>query len=359
MKGKRVLVAPLDWGLGHATRCIPLIQDLLADGAEVVLGCSEVTRPILQEAFPQLEQCILVDHKIRYSFGNDQLLSLAIQIPQLWLLMRKERRLVSKICKEQEIDVIISDNRIGCRAKGVHNIFITHQAHIKAPIFEAFFRRHLHRIIEQFDELWMPDLENAPGLAGELSHGPALNIKTKYIGPLSRFVPQNAPIRKNTLIAVLSGPEPQRSIFERQLLQQMEPLDLECTLIRGLPNSKNTLTNDRVKVIDHLPPGQLARQMAQSEFIVCRSGYSTIMDLNALGRSAILVPTPGQTEQEYLARIQEKHIRKICVPQPEFNLNRILRMISSKEGDDNKSITTQTHVEDPMQAEGLQTAHPA
>lgn len=303
MKGKRVLVAPLDWGLGHATRCIPLIQDLLAEEAEVVLGCSEVTRPILQEAFPQLKQCTLVDHKIRYSTGDQQIWNLARQIPRLWRSVKKERELVSRICKEQDIDVIISDNRIGCRTMGVHNIFMTHQVHLKAPSFEHFFRKSFHKIIEQFDELWIPDHKTSPGLAGELSHGPPLKIKTKYIGPLSRFVPQNLPIRKNTLVAVLSGPEPQRSIFEQQLLQQMENISLECTLIRGLPNSLNTLTSDKVKVIEHLPSDQLAKQMAESEFIVCRSGYSTIMDLYAIGRSAILVPTPGQSEQEYLAEL--------------------------------------------------------
>ena len=236
---------------------------------------------------------------------------------------------------------------------------MTHQVNLKAPGFEQFFRKRFHRLIEQFDELWIPDFEQAPGLASELSHGPPLNIKTNYIGSLSRFEPQDVQIQKNTMIAVLSGPEPQRSIFEQRLLAQIENLDLECTLIRGLPNSKGDLVSNNVKVIDHLPAEQLAKKIAQSEFIVCRSGYSTIMDLYTLGRSAILVPTPGQSEQEYLAFIQDERICLTSEPQHKFDLNKLLRMIRSKRPDKTTSAMTEPPVEDRSQVEDLQIKHPA
>lgn len=346
MKGKRVLVAPLDWGLGHATRCIPLIQDLLDDEAEVILGCTSITRPILAEVFPQLLQCTLMDNSIRYSAGEDQVWNLVLQAPRLWLLMKKERRLVSRICKEQEIDIIISDNRLGCRAKNVHNILMTHQVYLKASKFEKIFRKRFHKIIQQFDELWIPDHKNSPGLAGELSHGTPVKIKTKYIGALSRFTNTSAPIRKNTLIAVLSGPEPQRSIFERRLLLQMENIELECTLIRGLPNSRNSLVSHKVNVIDHIPSDRLAEQMAQSEFIVCRSGYSTIMDLNALDRSAILIPTPGQSEQEYLAKLHSSSM--MISEQNKFDLERLIKNIRDDVRNNNIALSAKSLIDESV-----------
>lgn len=343
MKGKRVLVAPLDWGLGHATRCIPLIQDLLDNESEVILGCTSITQPILAEAFPQLPQCTLVDSSIRYSAGDDQVWDLILQIPRLWIRMHMERRLVSRICKERGIDIVISDNRLGCRTNGVFNIFMTHQVHLKAPRFEKIFQNRFHKIIEQFDELWIPDHKDPHGLAGELSHGTPLKIKTKYIGPLSRFTNTSAPIRKNTLVAVLSGPEPQRSIFEKQLLRQMENIELECTLIRGLPNSRNSLVSHKVNVIDHIPSDRLAQQMAQSEFIVCRSGYSTIMDLNALDRSAILVPTPGQSEQEYLAKLHSNSM--MVSEQKKFDLQKQTQNSRDELRDDNIALSAKSLID--------------
>lgn len=323
LKDKRILVAPLDWGLGHATRCIPLIKQFLADGNDVILGCTSSTRFILEESFPELPQVTLPDHNILYSTGNGQMLKLALQAPKVFAVMRREQEIVQNICRDFEIDVVLSDNRFGCRAEGVHNIFMTHQVHLKAALFEGILRARFQKIIEGFDELWVPDYKSSPGLAGDLSHGADLNIPTKFIGPLSRLSQQDYRVVPGTVLAVLSGPEPQRFLFEETLLRQMEETDMDCSIIRGshLPAPKTT-----IKLNNHLQTEAMAQAIFKSEYIICRSGYSSLMDLEALGRSAILVPTPGQTEQEYLAELHSSSGKHISFKQKDFDLKAAIRL---------------------------------
>lgn len=320
LNGKRILVAPLDWGLGHATRCIPLIEDLLAAENEVFLGITSSTKRLLVEAFPLLPLVALPEHNIHYAKGNGQMLSLALQAPKLLFTKLREQKLVQRICQKHGIDVVLSDNRFGCRAEGAHNIFMTHQVHLKADHFENRLRKHFQRTIEGFDELWVPDHEAFPGLAGELSHGPGLDIPTRFIGPLSRFQKQSVEIQPDRIISVISGPEPQRSILEHKVLAQMENLDNKCILVRGTDSPLQY--NGPVQVHNYMPSDALAKAISQSKHVVCRSGYSSIMDLDALGKRAILVPTPGQSEQEYLAQLHEDH--HTVVQQENLDLHAIL-----------------------------------
>ena len=185
--------------------------------------------------------------------------------------------------------------------------------------------------INRFTECWVPDASGVINMAGLLSHPKKLpKVPVKYIGNLSRFNLQNAPITI-PLTILISGPEPQRTIFEQLMVKQSEELDMPVLIIRGLPNSNNKLTtsNKNLQYRNHLLASELSLVLQQSEMIIARSGYSTVMDLLALQKKAILIPTPGQTEQEYLGKKLSEEQLFFTVSQHEFNLKENLEAVSS------------------------------
>jgi len=160
-----------------------------------------------------------------------------------------------------------------------------------------------YAFIEKFSTCWIADLEGELSIAGLLSHPSGLpSIPVKYIGILSRFYKSENRHQKNALLILLSGPEPQRSEFEDILFGQLSNSTLDTVIVRGLPGSDLPVPfiREGVEVWNHLPSEVLNELLNNSKYIVARSGYSTIMDLLAVKRNAILIPTPGQTEQEYL-----------------------------------------------------------
>ena len=320
----RILVTPLDWGLGHASRCVPVINELIRQGAEPLLASSGRALQLLLKEFPGRSFVELPDYNIRYLY-RDMVWNVAAQMPHVLNCIRKEFRLVQKIAAAYGVNGIISDNRFGCFSPKVKSVFITHQLNIQGP--NPFFGRlgnAMHRVfIRRFDECWVPDFEDAPGLAGRLSH-PAPFPGCRYIGGLSRLEPvSGAPAYE--LLILLSGPEPQRSKLEALLLAQAREISGRILLVQGKPEvPKKKWKAEGVDVVAFLSMKELSRVISLSKMIVCRSGYSTVMDLAHLGKRAIFIPTPGQTEQEYLARLFEE--QGICYfqPQDEFNLAKAL-----------------------------------
>jgi uncharacterized protein (TIGR00661 family) len=302
-KKPRILVAPLAWGLGHATRCVPIIRYLLRHGCEVVIASDGDALSLLKHEFPD-QHCIgLPPYQVHYRSGN-MVHNIAFQLPKLILTVRREHKAIQQIIKDYEIDGIISDNRYGVFSDSIPSVLITHQLHILTNHFLASITANLmvKHAISQFDQIWVPDYApKIKSLTGVLSHGVTLAKPIHYIGPLSRMNAE-ACEREYDVAIVLSGPEPQRSRLESALLEQALTLPMNFIFVQGKPDvNRQYFAADHVEVVSYLTSSDLNRVINSSKVMVCRSGYSSIMDLIALRKKALLIPTPGQTEQEYLA----------------------------------------------------------
>lgn len=300
----KVLIAPLDWGLGHATRCIPIIQSFLALGSEVVLAAAGPQAQILKQQFPQLTLLPLPGYAVRYSKkGTTLALRLLLQAPRILKIIREEYLWLKHVQKIHQFNLIVSDNRFGLWHHAVPSIFITHQLQIQIPNswLEKKIQRINYKYIQRFQQCWIPD-SNEPSLAGNLSHPQVLpDLPMHYMGPISRMQQLDSSIQYKYCF-LLSGPEPQRSILEKLILTQIDQLDAACLLIRGLPGAQQTLSATKnCTIVQHAATDELMQLLASSEYIICRSGYTSLMELMAMQRKMILIPTPGQTEQQYLA----------------------------------------------------------
>ncbi|HEY0042059.1 MAG TPA: glycosyltransferase, partial [Flavisolibacter sp.] len=303
----KVLVAPLDWGLGHATRCVPIIRELLAQNCTVLLAGEGKNKILLQQEFPELSFLHLPGYQIEYASSDWGLaLKIVAQIPKILSAIKQEQAWLEKVVDEQKIDVVISDNRYGLHSKKARSVFITHQLLIKAPVSlgENLLQQINYQYINEFDECWVPDAEGEKNLAGILSHpGRLPSVPLKYLGTLSRFNLTESNIDHDYLLVLLSGPEPQRTLLENQLLKELEDYTKPVVLVRGLPNTDESLSiNKNVTVFSHLPAKELEQKIKSASLVISRCGYSTVMDLAILKKKSILIPTPGQTEQEYLAK---------------------------------------------------------
>ncbi|MBN8666080.1 MAG: glycosyl transferase family 28 [Chitinophagales bacterium] len=310
---KTVLVAPLDWGLGHTTRCIPIINDLLNSGNRVILAGNPVQQQIFATEFPGLDCIPLEGYGIRYGRGKwNTIFRLITQLPKLTRAISRENAWLKEQVKNKGIDMVISDNRYGLYNPAIHSVILTHQLAIRPPwgkLGMGLLQKWNYRHLEKFNACWVPDWEEEMAcLAGELSHPQKLPaIPLRYIGPLSRFTYNAAVPETNRLLIILSGPEPGRTIWEEKLMREIAAYTHPITLIRGLPRGGKPLTSfPHLEVFDHLPAHQLQTAIEKAEWIIARAGYSTIMDLTTLQKKAILIPTPGQSEQEYLANYLQK-----------------------------------------------------
>lgn len=301
----KVLVAPLDWGLGHATRCIPLIHALLNNEHEVLLGAEGAQAALLQQEFPQLKIIPLKGYRVQYSRSKVFFaLKLMTQLPEIYKAIRQENQWLKKIIEEEEITCVVSDNRYGLYHTDIPCFLITHQLTIKAPFpwAEQLLRSINYRFINRFKSCWVPDMAVAPGIAGVLSHPPLMPaVPVHYINLLSRFTKEPVS-EKYDLCVLLSGPEPQRSLLEEKILGQLSGINARVLLVRGRPaDSLLPPVPDQVTVVNHLPGKALGTAIQESSLVISRSGYTTVMELLSLQKKMILIPTPGQTEQEYLA----------------------------------------------------------
>lgn len=302
MKEKpRILVAPLDWGIGHATRCVPVIRELMRQGAEVYIASNGRPLKVLQRAFPELPVLKLPPYDVRYPFRSI-ILNLLLQLPRILWAIFAEHRQINRWVKKYEFDGIISDNRLGCFSRKVPTVFISHQLNLEAPN-EALGRMTNmlnHWFIRRYGRCWVPDWSGAGNLSGSLSR-PSPHEHSVYVGPLTRLKAVRAE-KKYDVLALLSGPEPQRTNLEKAILRQAAELPYRMLLVQGKPEADSTAQQRaNIEIVPFLDAEALSEAIAASNIVVCRSGYSTLMDLAALGKKALLIPTPGQTEQEYLA----------------------------------------------------------
>lgn len=299
---KIVIYGVLNWGLGHATRSIPIIEALGEEGFQVVLASDGAAGKLLRQRFPSLPYEELPAYNISYGKSGPGL-NLALQLPKILRAARRENRQLKSLAEKYRVRGVISDNRLGFYHRDVPSVYVTHQLKIMTPFSRKLVSRMHHRFIQHFDECWVPDVENRTGLTGEMGHSLKPKIPLRYTGWLSRFsgkLPAGA--KQYRACAILSGPEPQRTLLEKKLLQQFRELKGSFLLIRGREEAVEADIPENVRVLNLAGSDQVLEAIASSEIVISRSGYSSIMDYAALGNNALLIPTPGQPEQEYLAR---------------------------------------------------------
>jgi Glycosyltransferase family 28 C-terminal domain len=350
-KKKTVIIAPLNWGLGHATRCIPIIKAFEAAGATVILASDGGALALLRREFPHLRALELPAYDIHYPFRS-MVLSMLVQGHKILRGAILEYFFLKKLLKNEPIDAVISDNRFGFFNRRVRTVFITHQVQILIPIrfLQPLVNAINHFFIRRFDALWIPDAAGENNLAGDLAHGffvekLSKNLKINYLGTLSRmcfFINE----LKYTAIIVLSGPEPQRSFLEEKILNQLEKIILEVKeapqykirfcLVRGVWDDKTEKIKAQwgtiIEVHDVLTAVDLNQKIMESNYVICRSGYSSLMDLVALRKKALLIPTVGQTEQVYLAQTMARQNRFLHQSQDALDLKTGLLNLPKTQG---------------------------
>jgi uncharacterized protein (TIGR00661 family) len=307
---------------------------LLNQNCKVTLAGNGQSLKLLQQEFPMLEFFELPSYKVSYSDSLPFMLKIFLQLPKFLKAIRAEHIEIEKLVAQSKVDVVISDNRYGCWSKQVPSVLITHQVNIIMPSMLSWLSFGLnyfnHQLIKRFNLCWVPDFES-DRITGRLTTPGELNIR--FIGMLSRFVRnENIPTDPDLILAVVSGPEPQRQVLESMLESQMENQTGKLVLVRGIPQGEGR-NHAMIKFINHLPANKLSELIQEANIIITRSGYSTIMDLVRLGKkNVIVIPTPGQTEQEYLAKTLEKKRIALSQSQSDFDLITALNEIKHYTG---------------------------
>lgn len=332
MQKKRILVAALNWGLGHAARCVPIIEELQRQHFEPIIASDGEALRLLHKEFPHLNYEKLPSYHIKYPENGAYFKwKLIMETPRILSAIEEEKKLTKKLVKKYNLFGIISDNRLGVRSKKLkRNVFITHQLNVLSGS-TSFFSSFIHqKYIRKFDQCWIPDFEGSQNLSGKLGHLDKKQKNCQYIGPLSRFEKTATPIMYEYAV-ILSGPEPQRSILESILLKELKDASEKILFIRGVMSDEGfQCDNPNINMKNYLFGKALQEALNCSRVIISRSGYSTIMDLAALGKKAFFIPTPGQYEQEYLAeKFQDNGIAPYC-DQKHFSLEQLQKVQNYK-----------------------------
>lgn len=353
----KILVAPLDWGLGHATRCVPIVREFLRQGAEVELAVVRANASFFREVFPGLRQRLAPSYNIVYpKYGFNMALWLLKNSAHLNRVMRFEHRYAEEMVARHGYDLLFSDNRFAFYSNRVHSVYMTHQRRIAFPpalsAFEGVGIRWHASLMGNFDEVWVPDVESAPGYAGALSHLPAMRrserfLAVKFIGPLSRFDELADGLKADSLkadslkagslkagskcagkyrvVAVISGVEPARTQFENRLRDILRDVPGNHLMILGKPQApRRHWTEGNIEFVTHLPTDDFANAVRNADWVVSRGGYSTVMDMAYLGAKCIFVPTPGQYEQVVLARDLVNADHAACIPANRLSVESLL-----------------------------------
>jgi UDP-N-acetylglucosamine transferase subunit ALG13 len=312
---------------------------MLQLGWKVTLAGEGPSLSILTKEFPELPILPLKGYRINYPKNGFWLIpNLLLQVPKIVRTISAERKWLKESQKEHQWDLIISDNRYGLSAPDAKCIFMTHQLWVLSGwgnTIDKILNKQLHRWIKAFNQCWIPDEEKDGGIAGRLSHpltpdplslfpNPYSLIPTTYLGPLSRLTPDGHKEGDRILI-LLSGPEPQRSVLEAKIIQQIKDIDEQFLVVRGLPNTAQQPPNSaNIEFKNHLSSTDLSAVLSSAKLVICRSGYSSIMDLLRFRKKAVLIPTPGQTEQVYLAVLLLQRNWFTVVEQHDFQLQKAI-----------------------------------
>lgn len=338
MSGEKlnILLCPLGWGLGHASRDIPVIELLRKYDHNVIVAGDQLQIGIITQRFPGIETVNFPSLKVVFTKNSNQFL------PLLWVALRLpffnlwEHSKLKGLINLHKVDIVISDNRYGLWNKSVKTVIITHQL-TTIPPFPFKWAKSITKVItkkwlSRFNQVWIPDYCDERSVTGILSKPNGLN-NLHYVGLLSRFYNISIDSQFNgfDMVVVASGPEPQRQIFIDISAKLAQKWKLNCLVIEGKPlNGLIPRNVDGVWHVGHLPDLQFALAILNSKYLIVRGGYSTIMDLLALGVSGLLVPTSGQTEQEYLAEYLSQKGYFRFVKQKELSNTAMAELLTSR-----------------------------
>lgn len=304
---KKALLAPLYWGYGHAARLMAYRHRLKKENYDIVWLIDGALIEFVYKDCPEDLFIENFEHQFRYGTNAlSTMLQILRQTNAFFSQIKKDKKLIAQLHQEHHFDLIVSDNRYGAYHEKVKSILITHQLSIRAGIFTGIVQRTNLKWLNSFDEIHVPDFETREkSLAGNLSHPEKqlpenLQKKLKYIGALSRFGAAK-PNQSKSVLVLLSGPEPQRSILEKILLEALRDSSKKIIFVRGTQQEfpepqKNIFFQPFIET------RQLKTLLDEAGFVIARGGYSTLMDLYCSGKKALMIPTPGQLEQEYLAQ---------------------------------------------------------
>jgi uncharacterized protein (TIGR00661 family) len=326
-KQKTILIAPLNWGLGHATRCIPIIRALENNNYIPLLASDGVALELLRKEFPHLQSLELPSYQIEYAAnGANFKWKIIKNSPKMIRAILEEKKIIQNWIKNYAIDGVISDNRLGVFSKKIPSVFITHQLNVMTGNTTWLTSKIHQSIIKKYTACWVPDHAGTPNLTGKLGHVDNPNLKAQYIGPLSRLQKKLLP-KKYDLMVILSGPEPQRGILEKHLKVEIVKYSGTVIFIEGIIEKKQKIaTIGNVTYYNFMNSIELEQAFNESEMVLCRSGYTTIMDLAQLRKKAFFIPTPGQYEQEYLAKKMKKDGLVPYATQDAFRMENILEI---------------------------------
>ncbi len=312
---KNILVCPLDWGLGHAARMVPIIDMIEKKGGNVIIAADNSPLDFLKQHFPKITTIKLSGYSPNYPSNGSMAFVMIKSLPEMIREAKKAKKELQIIIDKFSIDAVISDNRYELSTLKIPTVFITHQLNIQTSgwqtIGKPIINKLVNHYVSKFNEVWIPDVVGNFQLSGRLSISNKFKNKSYKIGLLSRFSSKrNYNFTDDIdILIILSGPEPQRSILEKILLSQALKSELKITILLAKPGENINKKVDNVTIISHLPDDEFAAVIQSAKVIVSRPGYSTLMDLSVFNKKAIFIPTPGQTEQEYLAkRLLEKGI---------------------------------------------------
>lgn len=325
-KLKKILIAPLDWGLGHTTRCIPIIRYLQSRQHHITFAGNAFQRRFIEQTFPNIETIHIEGYNITYSRTAIGFLpALLRQGPKILKTIAREHRWLAQMQEEHQFDLIISDNRYGLYHAATPSYVLTHQLEIQTGLggfINSLVRKAHYRMLQKFTGCWVVDNEGADNLSGALAHPRALPANATYIGLLSQFDDVEAQKGEAQYILILlSGPEPQRTILSKLLWEQALASKSKVVFVEGKENAQpHSIVPPHIAYHKRVGSQMLRDLIEHAAMVICRSGYSTIMDLVYLHKKAIIIPTPGQTEQEYLGRHLSNRQYFFCIPQKDAGL---------------------------------------
>jgi len=335
MKQKRVLIGVLNWGLGHACRMIPIMRELSRRGWTIDIASDGAALIYLKKVFPNSRFYELPNLNIHYQHTGYLWFSLLRQLPVFTRSIKADREMLTKLLEEQSYDLILSDNRYGFYTSNVLSVLITHQLFPAIPNLLVPFRwlidRWISKQIARFNQVWIPDYADMDiSLTGILSHH-HVSPKVRFIGPVTRLKLNPSRIEKDIdLLCILSGPEPQREMLEELLIKQLINTKERIIIIRGIPAEEQIIEplNNLISKINFVLEDELKELMERSALILSRCAYTSVMDYVLNGCPAILIPTPGQWEQEYLAKHLASHPLFYITTQKKIKISLAMQALS-------------------------------
>lgn len=314
IKNQNILISPLDWGFGHTTRCVPIIKLLLKNENTIIFAGNNAQINFIKIEFPQIKTEYIEGYNIQLSSKKSTYTQLAKQGKSILNAIKNEINWVNNYIKTQTIDLIISDNRYGFRHKNIDSIFMAHQLNLCLPYLKTIVNSKLAKYINQFSCCWIYDDQNI-NLAGKLSQPKKIKIPYIYIGLHTRFFDKKISNIYDYLI-VVSGPNPENIDFLNALEQKIK----NSTLKIGIVSTVKSVNNfESIDYYYNPTTNKLNSLINASKCIVSRSGYTTLMDLFLRNKEAILIPTKGQYEQEYLGNyVKCSHFKFVSMSNLKF-----------------------------------------